>query len=228
MARRPLTSDRSLRLQIPVKRYGDVSGRAAVNYATSDNTANQKKDYTASSGTLVFAPGEAVKTFTVLITDNAYVDGERRVDFTLSNSVGAALDIPSGLLLIEDNDTAAPTTNPIDEARFFVRQHYLDFLNREPDAGGWDYWTNAITSCPGGDAKCINSRRVSVSAAFFIEQEFQLTGNYVYRMYKATYGQLPTFAQFIPDRARINPAANQSVICGVTRTQTAISSGWMC
>ena len=35
---------------------------------------------------------------------------------------------------ILDDDTGAPASNPIDDASFFVRQHYLDFLNREPDA----------------------------------------------------------------------------------------------
>jgi hypothetical protein len=30
----------------------------------------------------------------------------------------------------------ATPTNPIDTAAFFVRQHYLDFLNREPDQAG--------------------------------------------------------------------------------------------
>src|SRR5262249_239361 len=32
--------------------------------------------------------------------------------------------------------------NPIDDAQVFVRQHYLDFLNRQPDAGGLAYWTD--------------------------------------------------------------------------------------
>jgi hypothetical protein len=29
--------------------------------------------------------------------------------------------------------------NPINDAQFFVRQHYLDFLSREPDPGGASY-----------------------------------------------------------------------------------------
>src|SRR5207244_13253155 len=47
-----------------------------------------------------------------------------------------------------------PGTNQIDDAQFFVRQHYRDFLNREPDAGGLAYWTNEITKC-ASDARCI-------------------------------------------------------------------------
>src|SRR5207342_1954654 len=85
--------------------------------------------------------------------------------------------------------------NPLDDARFFVRRQYLDFLNREPDQGGWDYWTNEITKC-GSDARCIHERRIGVSAAFFVEMEFQDSGYYVYRFYKVSFGRQPSFAEF--------------------------------
>ena len=80
-----------------------------------------------------------------------------------------------------------PLVNPIDESQFFVRQHYLDFLNREPDADGLAFWTNQITSC-GADAECIEVKRINVSAAFFLSIEFQNTGYLIERMYKAAYG----------------------------------------
>ncbi len=99
--------------------------------------------------------------------------------------------------------SASPTCpNPIDCAESFIRQQYLDFLNREPDTGGLDYWTTQITQC-GADAACIHRQRVGVSAAFFIELEFQETGYFVYRFYKASYSVRPTFAQFITDRSRV-------------------------
>ena len=31
----------------------------------------------------------------------------------------------------------------VDGARMLVRRHYRDFLNREPDAEGWDFWQRA-------------------------------------------------------------------------------------
>jgi hypothetical protein len=102
----------------------------------------------------------------------------------------------------------SPTTNPIDDAQTFVRYQYLDFLNREPDPGGWAYWTNEITSCPAGDAVCVSSRRIGVSAAFFIEQEFQQTGNFVYRAYKGSLGRQPTFIEFMADRPQITVGPN--------------------
>ncbi|MFN2455597.1 MAG: MBG domain-containing protein [Pyrinomonadaceae bacterium] len=195
---------------ITVTRIVDASTPASVDYATSDSTAHQRSDYTLASGTLSFAAGEVSKTFTVLVTDNARVDGNRTVNLSLSNPVGAELGSQStAVLTITDNDTAQPATNPIDATSSFVNQQYADFLNRAPDDGGLAFWSSLITSCSPTDQVCLNSKRVSVSAAFFIEQEFQLTGNYVYRMYKAAYGQRPSYAQFLPDRARINPEASQ-------------------
>jgi len=78
-------------------------------------------------------------------------------------------------------------SNPIDTASFFVRQHYIDFLGRRPDAGGLQFWTNNITSC-GSDANCTEVQRVNTSRAFFLSIEFQNTGFVAYRFYKASFG----------------------------------------
>ena len=83
-----------------------------------------------------------------------------------------------------------PQPNPIDRANFFVHRHYLDFLNREPDAAGLAFWTNEITSC-GTNAQCVEIKRINVSAAFFLSIESQETSYLVYRMYKAAYDDLP-------------------------------------
>ncbi|HEX8098143.1 MAG TPA: SBBP repeat-containing protein, partial [Pyrinomonadaceae bacterium] len=103
---------------------------------------------------------------------------------------------------VADFDGQPSAANQVDDSRFFVRQHYLDFLNREPDAGGWDYWSSQISQC-GANAFCVRDRRVGVSAAYFIELEFQDTGNFVYRMYRASYGRRPAFDEFMPDRAQV-------------------------
>ncbi len=107
--------------------------------------------------------------------------------------------------------------NPIDDPTLFVRQQYLDFLNREPDPEGLAFWVNQITSC-GSDASCIEVRRVNVSAAFFLSIEFQETGYLVYRTYQASFGNLPgapvplTFSEFLTDSQQIS----QGLIVGQT------------
>ncbi len=117
--------------------------------------------------------------------------------FTRADSASLAL---SGL-------SFGPVANEINEAQFFVRQQYLDFLGREPDSGGLDYWSSQVTTCANNN-RCINSRRIGVSAAFFIELEFQDTGSFVYRLYKGSLGRQPLFSEFAADRSRVVPGAN--------------------
>ena len=181
-------------IDITVTRSGDASGTATVNYNTFDESeaghASQKSDYEISLGSLTFAPGETSKTFRILLVNDTFVEGDETVDLMLSNPTGAGVGLGSpntAELKILDNDVVAPTTNPIDDPSFFVRQHYLDFLNREPDAAGQAFWTNEITSC-GGNAACIENKRVNVSAAFFLSIEFQRTGYLAYLTHRTAFG----------------------------------------
>jgi Tol biopolymer transport system component len=93
--------------------------------------------------------------------------------------------------------------NLIDDTGFFVRQHYRDFLSREPDADGFRFWTDVINSC-GADAQCRRATRVNVSAAFFLSIEFQETGYLLHRLYREAFGRFPRLnEEFLPDVRRI-------------------------
>ena len=98
-------------------------------------------------------------------------------------------------------------TNPYDNNFFFISQQYRDLLNREPDLGGLGFWTSDINSC-GADQVCLIRRRVGISAAFFIELEFQRTGSFVYRAFKGALGRRPTYAEFTADRPQIVEGPN--------------------
>ncbi|HZE69823.1 MAG TPA: PQQ-dependent sugar dehydrogenase [Pyrinomonadaceae bacterium] len=193
---------------ITVTRSGDLSGPASVEYATTNGTALDSSDFTTNLGSLSFAPGQASGAFLILITDDLYVEGTETANLVLSNPLGASLGSQAtAQLVINDNDTVPPTTNPADQSAFFVRQHYLDFLNREADPGGLDYWSQQISAC-GSDARCIHNRRLDVSAAFFIETEFQDTGFFVIRMFRAGLGRRPSFVEFSRDRTRLIAGSN--------------------
>ncbi|HEX7956436.1 MAG TPA: CHRD domain-containing protein, partial [Pyrinomonadaceae bacterium] len=189
---------------VNVIRLGDTSTPATVDYATSDGTASERSDYTTARGTLRFAAGETQKTFDVLITDDGIVEPAEGFNVTLSNPTGpVVLNTPSSVALaIVDNDSTPPGVNPIDGSQFFVRQHYHDFLNREPDAPGLAHWTNEIEQC-GADAQCREVRRINVSAAFFLSIEFQETGYLVYRLYWESFARHPRFAEFLADTQEI-------------------------
>jgi hypothetical protein len=173
---------------ITVTRTGDISRPVSVEYSTSGGTASERSDYTAALGTINFAAGESSKSFTVFVTDDALAEGPETLTLGLGNPTGASLGSPStATLTITNDDSASTTTNPADDPQFYVRQHYRDFLNRDPDASGLQFWMNNITSC-GSDANCIAVKRVDTSAAFFLSIEFQQTGYLVERMYKAAFG----------------------------------------
>jgi uncharacterized protein (TIGR03118 family) len=181
-------------IDVTITRAGDASGTASINYATFDESqaghASQKSDYEIALGTLTFAAGETSKTFRIHIVNDLFAEGDEVIDLILSNPTGTNVGLGSpntAELTILDNDVGAPSTNPIDTSSFFVRQHYLDFLNREPDADGLAFWTDNIESC-GGDAVCRAAKRVSVSGAFFQSIEFQQTGLLAYLTHRAAFG----------------------------------------
>jgi uncharacterized protein (TIGR03118 family) len=209
-------------IDITVTRSGDVSGTATVNYTTFDQNqpgrASQKSDYELAVGKLTFSPGETSKTFSILLVDDKYDENDETLDIYISNPTGAGLGVLSkAVLTITDNDTGVPTTNPIDGSPFFVRQHYLDFLEREPETAGFNYWTGILNGC-GADASCLNRVRVEISSRFFIEMEFQQTGFYVMRLYKASYGRSPSYAEFMTDRAEVQNS---------TQSQRQFANTWV-
>jgi len=210
---------------ITVIRNSNTSVAESINFSTSDGTASDRRDYTAAIGTLNFAAGETSKTFKILISDDVYVEGDETVNLTLANvSTGTTVAVSS--LTIQDNDSTPPTGNPADQADFFVRQHYFDFLGREPDPGGFAYWTGQISQC-GNNASCLLTQRVGVSDAFVFEPEYQQTGAYVFRLYRVAYGnsqpfpnpnpdsahpgeenKVPNYSVFLADRERVIGGAN--------------------
>lgn len=76
-----------------------------VNYATADRTARAGSDYTATSGTLTFAPGETVKTVVVPIVPDATPEYHEAFVLNLSNPVNAFIFTPTGSATILDDDT---------------------------------------------------------------------------------------------------------------------------
>ncbi|MDQ1636728.1 MAG: hypothetical protein QOF62_67 [Pyrinomonadaceae bacterium] len=92
--------------------------------------------------------------------------------------------------------------NPLDTAEYFVRQHYLDFLGREPDESGFNFWSNQITTC-NDDFDCVDQKRVNVSAAYFLSIEFQETGGLVDGLYRASFDRAPKYAEFTPDSVSV-------------------------
>jgi hypothetical protein len=207
-------------VQIIVVRFGDPSVEADVDYSTRGVSAAERSDFTTASGRLHFAPFETAKSFQVLITEDSLVEGQEFAQILLDDPLtGATVDVASLIIL---DDTVEPSANPNDDPAHFVQQHYQDFLGRMPDAPGLAFWVGEIGRCqtfadPQERARCVDVKRVNVSAAFFLSIEFQQTGFLVYRMYRAAFPEsgsrprgLPRYLEFMRD-AR---AAGNGVVVG--------------
>ena len=106
---------------ITVNRTGDTSGTSTVDFKTGNNDyapcnqfdgqARQNCKFIRTEGTLTFNPGDASKSFIVLLIDEAYVEGTTTFPITLSNPSGGSLGSPSSATVtITDDDTAQTVT----------------------------------------------------------------------------------------------------------------------
>lgn len=197
---------------------GDVSGSATVDYQTTDTdtftvgcAAKQGQafgrcDFATTVGTFNFAAGETSKSFAVPVINDSYGEGSETFSVVLSNAVGASLGATStATVTINDND-AVDGPNPIVNASFFVRQHYLDFLGREPEAG--EPWSAVLNGCvdsnnTDANSPAANCDRITVSGSFFGSPEFRDKGIYLIDFYRTALNRLPTYAEFSVDLASI-------------------------
>ncbi len=138
--------------------------------------------------------------------------------YTINLTTGAATlvgDVGGGSPLRALTAAVSPP-NPIDDTPFFVRQQYLDFLSREPDAGGFNSWVNLLDNC----SDRINNPacdRVTVSAAFFRSQEFQMRGAFIIRVYLEAFGRFPTFREFSRDLSSLGGATDDEALANRAR-----------
>ena len=108
-----VSEDDSL-LEIKVRRSGDLSEQANVDYATADGSATEGTDYDQVSGRLTFPVGVNTQTLSVNLTilDDAVFEEDEVFNFILSNPTNQALlgDPPIAVIRIEDNDARSFAT----------------------------------------------------------------------------------------------------------------------
>ena len=79
----------------------------SVNYGTANGTATAGSDYTATSNTLSFAPGQTSKTISVPIVGNTLAEGSENFTLNLSNPTNATISDAQAVGTIIDNDLAS-------------------------------------------------------------------------------------------------------------------------
>jgi len=83
-----------------------ASGSVSVQYATADGTAIAGSDYTATSGTLTFNPGETSKTVIVKVIGDTLAETSEILFLNLISVTGAAIADGQGVGTIIDNDSS--------------------------------------------------------------------------------------------------------------------------
>jgi hypothetical protein len=216
------------RVALRLIRQGNLSGSLTVQYATIDDpadvpcdptakqadgspypqgTAYARCDYATTIDTVTFGPGESFQTIYVPVIDDAHVEGAETLQVALSSPAQGIGNYAIATRTIIDNDTAGQP-NPIFTTPFFVRQQYLDFLSREPEAG--EPWSAVLNKCSdvNNNPAC---DRLTVSQSFFGSPEFRLKGFYVFNFYRVAFNRRPAYEEIIRDMRGVTGATAEEV-----------------
>ena len=144
-------------------------------------------------------------------------------------------------------------TLAIDDPSVFIRQQYLDFLNREPEPGPdglygtaddpVNFYLDLLNRCAPTDDECVRFMRGLLSANFFRSPEFQRKGNFVMYLYMVSIGQRPIttdelqtkndptlndrphFAEFSADLASISTPNDDPVL--TEQKKNELAEAWL-
>ncbi len=151
---------------VTVSRTGGTTGTVAVNYATSNGTAQSGSEYAATSGTLTFAAGETSKTFTVAVNDDSQNDGSKTFNLTLSSPTGGANigAVGTATVSVTDNETVTVGSGSIkfSKSTYGVTESSGVALitvlrvGRVTDTISVNYSTVGLTASPGSDFNIAN------------------------------------------------------------------------
>lgn len=206
------TADGRQKPDISAPGYYLYSAKSADSTFGSGNPVTGDSFHAGAAGTSMATP-VAAGSVALLLQANPGLPNEQIKEFLKNTADHDGFTGPSGwndrfgfgklnitAALVAAAPPPPPTpTNSIDDSRYFVRQHYLDFLAREPEPAGSDAWVNILNQCGAGDTSC---DRIEVSASFFRSEEFQIKGYFVYRFYRVSLARRPSYQEFVPDLAR--------------------------
>lgn len=123
-----------------------------VDYATSDVTANAGSDYTSTSGTLSFLPGQTSKSLTVPLLNDTLNEADETFTLTLSNATVALTDSSATGTIFDDDpeptvaiaDASAPEADGLVSFTISISS----VSGQEVDV---DYATTDATALAGSD-----------------------------------------------------------------------------
>lgn len=176
----------------------DSQGKPVAGTVVNLSGSQNRKTITNARGYYQFDNVETAGFYTVTPS---------RANYSFSPSNRAFSQLGNQTEAAFTGSSSGDNLSPLDTPEFFVRQQYVDVLGREPDEGGFNYWSDEILHC-GIDAVCIQARRTDIAAAFFVEQEFQQTGSFIYGLYQGSLGRRPAYGEYAADRSQVVGSPN--------------------
>ncbi|HEU0009181.1 MAG TPA: Calx-beta domain-containing protein [Verrucomicrobiae bacterium] len=102
-------------VQVPVALSVPATAPVSVDYAITAGTATDGSDFTASTGTLNFAPGDTVKTLPLQLLDDSTLEPSETILIALSNPDGALLgSLTNQTFTILDDDAPVVSISSTD------------------------------------------------------------------------------------------------------------------
>jgi hypothetical protein len=118
----------------------------------------------------------------------------------LQSTSGETAFFPGALTV--DPGVSYAASNPLDDHRFFVTQHYADLIGREPDQATIEKLSGQFSQC-GSRSDCLRARRLDLSLSLLVQNELPASGLFLHGLYTAGFGRRPRFAEYEHDRNAI-------------------------
>jgi len=115
----------------------------------------------------------------------------------LQSNSGEVAYVPGALTI--DPGVVASASNPVEDSRFFITQHYKDITGRKAPQEFVERLMTQLTQCDSR-IDCLRARRLDISTALFIDDELPATGIFLHGLYSVAFGRPPKFSEFDVDR----------------------------
>jgi uncharacterized protein DUF4214 len=117
------------------------------------------------------------------------------------NSYGNELDDLYAVTKIEPNAKQESTRRVTPKNRF-LRQQYLDVLNREPNSREGEQLAARTSDCKG-ETDCVLNQVIAEDLKLLHSKEFQDSAGFIFNLYRITFDRAPSYEEWERDRKRL-------------------------
>jgi hypothetical protein len=210
---------------VPVFRGGNASAASTISYTLSGGSATPGSDYTGSTGTVTFAPGDRMEVIPVQVVDDAEQESTETVDVSIS---GDGVEDPKSVTFtITDNEELSAPTSTLHHPRQNWKYRASDYRIQEVHIFTQDVGGAGVVSAEFGLRRNMKKKN---SCAWFTGKKFKKgkcdhikwlkTGQYETDFYYIRVGELA------PSTGKIkNYTAYSRAIDGAHNLETNLEVG---